>query len=51
MNDELLISKNIINWIYTKYSITLMGVPEYTNRVTQLKQDLNAIGIGFIYYF
>ena len=47
MNDELLISKIIINAIYTKYSRTLMGVPEYTNRVIQLKQDLNTIGIGF----
>ena len=51
MNDELLISKNIINAIYTKYSRTLMGVPEYTDRVIQLKQDLNTIGIGFIYDF
>ena len=51
MNVELFISKNIINWIHTKYSITLMGVPEYTDRVIQLKQDLNTIGIGFIYDF
>ena len=51
MNVELLISKNIINAIYTKYSRTLMGVPEYTDRVIQLKQDLNTIGIGFIYDF
>ena len=51
MNAELLISKNIINAIYTKYSRTMMGVPEYTNRVTQLKQDLNAIAIGYIYDF
>jgi len=28
-----------------------MGVPEYTDRVIQLKQDLNTIGIGFIYDF
>ena len=51
MNVELLISKNIINAIYSKYSRTLMGVPEYTDRVIQLKQDLNTIGIGFIYDF
>ena len=51
MNDELLISKDIINVIYTKYSRTMMGVPEYTDRVIQLKQDLNTIGIGFIYDF
>ena len=51
MNDELLISKDIINGLYTKYSRTLMGVPEYTDRVIQLKQDLNTIGIGFIYDF
>mgnify|MGYP003307245926 FL=1 len=51
MNVELLISKNIIKAIYTKYSRTLMGVPEYTDRVIQLKQDLNTIGIGFIYDF
>ena len=51
MNVELLISKNIINAIYTKYSRTMMGVPEYTDRVIQLKQDLNTIGIGFIYDF
>ena len=50
-NDELLISKDIINAIYTKYSRTLMGVPEYTDRMIQLKQDLNTIGIGFIYNF
>ena len=48
MNVELLISKNIINAIYTKYSRTLMGIPEYTDRVIQLEQDLNTIGIGFI---
>ena len=48
MNVELLISKNIINVIYTKYSRTLMGVPEYTDRVIQLKQDHNTIDIGFI---
>ena len=51
MNVELLISKNIINAIYSNYSRTLMGVPEYTDRVIQLKQDLNTIGIGFIYDF
>ena len=51
MNAELLISKNIIYAIYSNYSRTLMGVPEYTNRLTQLKQDFNAIGIGFIYDF
>ena len=51
MNVELLISKNIINAIYTKYSRTMMGVFEYTDRVIQLKQDLNTIGIGFIYDF
>ena len=51
MNVELLISKNIINAVYTKYSRTMMGVPEYTDRVIQLKQDLNTIGIGFIYVF
>ena len=51
MNDELLISKDIINGLYTKYSRTMMGVPEYTDRVIQLKQDLNTIGIGFIYDF
>ena len=51
MNVELLISKNIINAIYSKYSRTLMGVPEYTDRVIQLKLDLNTIGIGFIYDF
>ena len=51
MNAELLISKNIINAIYTKYSRTMMGVPECTERVIQLKQDLNTIGIGFIYDF
>ena len=51
MNVELLISKNIINAIYSKYSRTMMGVPEYTDRVIQLKQDLNTIGIGFIYDF
>jgi len=28
-----------------------MGVPEYTDRVIQLKQNLNTIGIGFIYDF
>ena len=51
MNAELLISKNIINAIYSNYSRTLMGVPEYTDRMIQLKQDLNTIGIGFIYDF
>ena len=51
MNVELLISKNIINAIYSNYSRTLMGVPEYTDQVIQLKQDLNTIGIGFIYDF
>ena len=51
MNVELLISKNIINVIYTKYSRTMMGVPEYTDRVIQFKQDLNTIVIGFIYDF
>ena len=51
MNVELLISKNIINAIYTKYSRTMMGVPDYTDRVIHLKQDLNTIGIGFIYDF
>ena len=51
MNVELLISKNIINAIYSNYSRTMMGVPEYTDRVIQLKQDLNTIGIGFIYDF
>jgi len=51
MNAELLISKNIINAIYSNYSRTMMGVPEYTDRVIQLKQDLNTIGIGFIYDF
>ena len=51
MNDELIISKDIINAIYTKYSRTMMGVPEYTDRVIQLKQDLNTIGIRFIYDF
>ena len=51
MNDELLISKNIINAIYSNYSRTMMGVPEYTARVIQLKQDLVSIGIGFIYDF
>ena len=29
----------------------MMGVPNYTDRVIQLKQDLNTIGIGFIYDF
>ena len=48
MNAELLISKNIINAIYSNCSRTLMGVPEYTDLVIQLKQDLNTIGIGFI---
>ena len=48
MNVELLISKNIINAIYSNHSRTMMGVPEYTDRVIQLKQDLNTIGIGFI---
>ena len=51
MNAELLISKNIINAIYSNYSRTMMGVPESTDRVIQLKQDLNTIGIGFIYDF
>ena len=51
MNAELWISKNIINTIYSNYSRTMMGVPEYIDRVIQLKQDLNTIGIGFIYYF
>ena len=51
MNIELFISKNIINAIYTKYSRTMMGVPEYTDQMIQLKQDLNTIGIGFIYDF
>ena len=51
MNAELLISKNIINAIYSKYSRTLMGALDYTDRVIQLKQDLNTIGIGFIYDF
>ncbi len=39
MNVELLISKNIINAIYSNYSRTLMGVPECIDRVIQLKQD------------
>ena len=51
MNVELLISKNIINAKYSNYSRTMMGVPEFTDRVIQLKQDLNTIGIGFIYDF
>ena len=51
MNVELLISKNIINAIYSNYLRTLMGVPEYTDWVIQFKQDLNTIGIGFIYDF
>ena len=51
MNVELLISKNIINAIYSNYSRTMMGVPECIDRVIQLKQDLNTIGIGFIYDF
>ena len=51
MNVELLISKNIINVLYSNYSRTMMGVPSYTDRVIQLKQDLNTIGIGFIYDF
>ncbi len=51
MNAELLISKNIINVLYSNYSRTMMGVPEYTDRAIQLKQDLNTIGIGFIYDF
>ena len=51
MNVELLISKNIINVINSNYSRTMMGVPESTERVIQLKQDLNTIGIGFIYDF
>ena len=51
MNVELLISKNIINAIYSHYSRTMMGAHEYTDRVIQLKQDLNTIGIGFIYDF
>ena len=50
-NVELLISKNIINAIYANYSRTMMGVTECTDRVIQLKQDLNTIGIGFIYDF
>ena len=29
----------------------MMRAPEYTDRVIQLKQDLNTIGIGFIYDF
>ena len=49
MNAELLISKNIINAIYYNYSRTMTGVPEYIDRVIQLKQDLNTIGFGFIY--
>ena len=51
MNVELLISKNIINAMYSNYSRIIMGVPEYTDRVIQLKQDLKTIGIGFIYDF
>ena len=51
MNVELLISKNIINAIYPKYSRTMMEVHGYTDRVIQLKQDLNTISIGFIYDF
>ncbi len=51
MNAELLISKNIINAIYANYLRTMMGVPEYTERVIHLNQDLNTIGIGFIYDF
>ena len=51
MNAELLISKNIIYAIYSNYSRTMMRVPEYTDRLIQLKQDLNTIGIGFIYDF
>ena len=51
MNVELLTSKNIINAIYSNSSRTMIGVPEYTNRVIQLKHDLNTIGIGFIYDF
>ena len=51
MNAELLISTNIINAIYSNYSRTMMGVPDYTDRVIQLKQDLNTISIGFIYDF
>ena len=51
MNAELLISKNIINAIYSNYSRTMMGVPEYTDWVIQLKQNLNIICIGFIYDF
>ena len=51
MNVELLISKNIINALYSNYSRTMMRVPEYTDRVIQLKQDLNTIGFGFIYDF
>ena len=51
MNAELLIRKNIINAIYSNYSRTLMGVPEYTDQVIQLKQDLNTSGIGFMYDF
>ena len=51
MNVELLTSKNIISAIYSNSSRTMMGVPEYTDRVIQLKQDLNTIGIGFIYDF
>ena len=51
MNVELLTSKNIISAIYSKSSRTMMGGPESTDRVIQLKQDLNTIGIGFIYDF
>ncbi len=51
MNVELLISKNIINAIYSNYSRTLMGVPEYTDWVIQLKKDINTLCIGFIYDF
>ncbi len=50
-NVELLISKNIIKAIYANYSRTMMGVPEYTDQVIQLKKDLNIIVIGFIYDF
>ena len=50
-NVELLISKNIINAIYANYSRTMIGVPEYTDRMIQLKRVLNTIGIGFIYDF
>ena len=51
MNAELLVGKNITSEIYSNYSRTMMGVPENTDQVIQLKQDLNTIGIGFIYDF